>query len=383
MIALLVTLVFIIGLSTILYTYVGYPLALLMLSKIMQQDEESYSGFRPSVTMIVAAHNEEAIMKEKLENTRAIEYDGRFDCIVVSDSTDTTDALVEQYAGSRTRLLSLEERRGKSYALNRAVAKATGDVLVFSDANTMYDSNAITELIAPLADDTVGLTTGSLRLVDAEGKSTESSYWKYELGIRKLESKLGTTVSANGGMLALRQKDFDQIPEAALTDDFIVVLQQAISGRRIVFVDSAKATEQTTGDLWQEYKRRIRIGAGNYQSLVWYRTLLSPRHGLIAFEFFSHKVLRWCLPAVLLLVFLSNAVLALLVPSLLVTTLLVGQLACYIAAVVGMMSPRARSSTLFGIPAYFLSMNLAFASGFVRFLSGASIDIWTSTRDVS
>ncbi|WP_458206774.1 glycosyltransferase family 2 protein [Haladaptatus sp. NG-SE-30] len=383
MIALLVTLVFIIGLSTILYTYVGYPLALLMLSKFMQQDEESYSGFRPSVTMIVAAHNEEAIMKEKLENTRAIEYDGRFDCIVVSDSTDTTDALVEQYAGSRTRLLSLEERRGKSYALNRAVAKATGDVLVFSDANTMYDSNAITELVAPLADDTVGLTTGSLRLVDAEGKSTESSYWKYELGIRKLESKLGTTVSANGGMLALRQKDFDQIPEAALTDDFIVVLQQAISGRRIVFVDSAKATEQTTGDLWQEYKRRIRIGAGNYQSLVWYRTLLSPRHGLIAFEFFSHKVLRWCLPAVLLLVLLSNAVLALLVPSLLVTTLLVGQLACYIAAVVGMMSPRARSLTLFGIPAYFLSMNLAFASGFMRFLSGASIDIWTSTRDLS
>ncbi|WP_435156884.1 glycosyltransferase family 2 protein [Haladaptatus sp. DFWS20] len=354
-----------------------------MLSKFVQRDEENYPDFRPSVTMIVAAHNEESIMQEKLENTRAIEYDGQFDCIIVSDSTDKTDTIVEQHAGTRTRLLSLEERRGKSYALNQAVAEATGDVLVFSDANTMYDSDAIIELVAPLADDAVGLTTGSLRLVDAEGKSTESSYWKYELGIRKLESKLGTTVSANGGMLALRRNNFDQIPEAALTDDFIVVLQQAMSGRRIVFVDSAKATEETTGNLWQEYRRRIRIGAGNYQSLVWYRSLLSPRHGLIAFEFFSHKVCRWCLPAVLLLVLLSNAVLATLIPSFLATTLLVGQLACYGAAVVGMASPRARSSALFGIPAYFLSMNLAFASGFVRFLSGTSIDIWTSTRDVS
>ncbi|MCO8256362.1 MULTISPECIES: glycosyltransferase family 2 protein [unclassified Haladaptatus] len=383
MIALLVSLVFILGILTILYTYVGYPLVLIVLSRFVDRNDQRDRTVRPSVTMIVAAHNEEAVIREKIENTQAIEYAGGFDCIIVSDSTDRTDAIVEQHTGSRTRLLPLEERRGKSYALNRAVAEATGDVLVFSDANTMYDSDAVTELVAPLADDDVGLTTGSLRLVDAEGESTESSYWKYELGIRKLESKLGTTVSANGGMLALRRDDFERIPEAALTDDFIVVLQQAKNGRRIVFVDAAKATERTTGDLWQEYRRRIRIGAGNYQSLVWYRTLLSPRHGLVAFEFFSHKVLRWCLPAVLLLVLLSNAALALLVPSLPVITLLAGQLVCYGAAAVGMTSPRARSSTLFGIPAYFLSMNLAFASGFIQFLSGTSIDIWTSTRDVN
>lgn len=388
------------GLTTLVYTYVGYPLLLAVLSVVDGSDssdddpgtrrdadppdaDADADAFAPSVTMVVAAHNEEDVVEEKLDNTRAIEYDGAFECIVVSDSTDRTDDLVRRHAGPDTRLLALDERRGKSHALNRAVEEADGDVLVFSDANTMYEPDAVAELVAPLADDSVGCTTGSLRLVDEEGSTTESAYWKYELTIRKLESKLGTTVSVNGGMLALRREEYRHLPEQALADDLVVALQQAAAGRRVVFAEDARGTERTTGDLWSEYDRRVRIGAGNYQALAWFRELLDPRNGVVALEFASHKALRWCMPAVLLATLVANVTVVVLAPSAPAAALLGAQLSCYGLAGVGMASERARSSSsLVALPAYFLSMNLAFAAGFRKFLSGPGVEVWKSTRSV-
>lgn len=404
-------LAFLAGLAALVYTYVGYPLLLVVLTVVQDSNarddlatcraDSTNSNSTPSdasttmstlhdaaestqsVTMVVAAHNEEDVIEEKLENTRAIEYNGEFECIIVSDSTDRTDALVERHAGPSTRLLTLDERRGKSHALNRAVKKANGDVFVFSDANTMYEPDAVSELVAPLADESVGCTTGSLQLVDEDGSTTESAYWRYELKIRKLESQLGTTVSVNGGMLALRSEDYQHIPEQAFADDLIVALQQAAAGRRIVFAEDARGTEQTTGDLWNEYDRRVRIGAGNYQVLTWFHELLDPRNGVVALEFASHKALRWCMPAILLAVLVANVTIVLLAPSASTTALLGAQLACYGLAGVGMADERARSaSALISLPAYFLSMNLAFAVGFRKFLSGPSIDDWKSTRGV-
>jgi biofilm PGA synthesis N-glycosyltransferase PgaC len=375
-----ITLVF--SLFLLWYTYLGYPLLLVALTWFVRSDDQFDATYTPSVSMIVAAHNEAEVIEQKLENIRKTDYNGEFECIVVSDSTDETDTLVNHHSGERTSLLSLDERRGKSHAINEAVSMANGSVLVFSDANTMYDANAISQLVKPLADQSVGCTTGQLRLVDETGETAESAYWRYELWIRRLESKLGTTVSTNGGMIAIRHEDFSSLPKAALSDDLVLTLQQIAAGQRVVYVDGAVATESTTGDLWSEYSRRVRIGAGNYQALSWFRRLLRPlrNRGVVVLEFLSHKVLRWAMPAVLATAMLSNLCLVITEPIPLFVTLFVGQLACYTLAILGMISPQARKSRFVRVPAYFLVMNLAFAIGFRSFLKDPSIDIWQSTR---
>lgn len=374
--------VFAVSLFLLLYTYIGYPLLLVILTRFVRYEAQADESYTPSVSMIVAANNEEAIIKQKLENVRKTAYEGAFECIVVSDSTDNTDALTERYSDERTRLISLAERRGKSHAINRAVNQATGSVLVLSDANTMYDANAISELVRPLADRSVGCTTGKIRLVDDCGDTTESAYWRYELWLRWLESLLGSTVSTNGGMVALRRGEFASLPESALSDDLVLTLGRIADGRRVVYVPEALATESTTGDLWSEYRRRVRIGAGNYQALFWFKGLLNPMRtrNFDVLEFLSHKVLRWAVPAILPIVLLSNLWIVMEVSDTPFLGLFGVQLVCYSLALIGMFSSRARESRIIRIPAYFLVMNVAFAVGFRSFLDGPSIDIWQSTR---
>lgn len=382
MVTVLVMGVFAVSLFLLWYTYLGYPLLLFVLTRFVRSEVPSDESYTPSVSMIVAAHNEEAIIRQKLENVREIAYEGPFECIVVSDSTDDTDTLVERYSDGRTRLLSLAERRGKSYAINEAVRQATGSVLVFSDANTMYEANAIARLVRPLADQSVGCTTGKLRLIDESGDTTEGAYWRYELWLRRLEARLGTTVSTNGGMVAHRREEFTSLPESALSDDLVLTLRQIAAGQRVVYVPEAIATESTTGDLWSEYRRRVRIGAGNYQALYWFSGLLNPvqTRSIDVLEFLSHKVLRWAIPVFLPAALLSNLWLVVVMANYLFLALFGGQLVCYSLALIGMFSPRARQSRMVRIPAYFLVMNLAFAVGFRSFLDGPSVDIWESTR---
>ncbi|WP_254545802.1 glycosyltransferase [Halomarina pelagica] len=385
MISELFTVVLIISLSLCVYAYIGYPVVLLGLIffSTALPDIDENTDFLPSVTMVVAAHNEATIIKQKLRNIEQIDYEGEFNCLVVSDSTDNTDTLVERFKGPRTSLLSLGERKGKSYALNVAASTANGDVLVFSDANTMFDSDALSTLIKPLSDQSIGCVTGSLRLIDAQSQTIESIYWRYELWLRQLETDLGTTVSINGGMLAIRRKDFDPLPECAVTDDMVTALREASTDRRIVFVPGATATEYTAGGLWEEYSRRKRIGVGNYQTLVWFANLLNPAHSLTAFEFVSHKVLRWCMPFLLGSLTLSNVILVILSSSPVFDALMVLQSVFYLLAAIGMISSNLRSKPIFSMPSYFVVMNIAFTVGIWKFLMGVTHDVWEATPRVN
>ena len=382
MVAWLFGAVLIVSLCLLGFHYVGYPLslfALLSLSSTERAEPEGELTERPDVSLIVAAHNEVDVIERKLANVSQTEYGGNFECIVVSDSTDETDALVKRHAGPKTRLLALDERRGKSFALNRAVSEATGDILVFSDANTTFDPNTISRLVEPFADPSVGCTTGRLNLLDAEGKTTESLYWTYELWIRALEAQLGTTVGVNGGVLAVRANAYSPIPNDALVDDLFVALQQIETGRRVVYVPDAQAREYTTGSLWDEYTRRVRIGTGNYQALVRFANLLNPTRGMVAFEFFSHKVLRWFAPGLLVVALASNLALVATTQTRLGTGFLVLQATCYAFAAIGLSSARAREFAPFSIPAYYLGMNVALFVGLWNFVNGGNYTVWKST----
>ena len=368
------------GVAGVAYPYVGYPALLALIAGPRERPTEDEFTEWPAVTMVVAAHNEAGVIEAKLANTAAIDYPGQFDCLVVSDSTDETDDVVRSHGGERVRLLELSERRGKSHALNRAVDATDSDILVFSDANTMYEADAVRHLVGPLVDSAVGCTTGQLRLTDPGGETSESAYWRYELWLRRLEARFGTTVSINGGCLALRRADFEPLPENALTDDFVVALQQLAAHRRVVYVPEARTTEETTGGLWSEFDRRVRIGAGNYQTLGWFAGTLHPRYGITAVQFLSHKVCRWLVPGLLLAIVGLTAGLVLVAPSTAAVALAAVELSAAAVALVGAASSRARRLAAFRLPAYVLVMQLAFAVGFVRFLRGPTTDIWGSTR---
>lgn len=367
-------------LFALIYTYAGYPALLWVLTRSRSPPDHGTFDEWPSVTMIVAAHNEESVIGEKLNDVAEIRYPGSFECIVVSDSTDATDDVVRERGSECITLLSLSERRGKSRALNEAVTATDSDVIVFSDANTMYDRDAVRELVAPLADPAVGCTTGHLHLYDESGETTESAYWRYELALRCLEARLGTTVGVNGGVLALRREAFEPLPVGALTDDFVVALQQLAAGRRVVYVPDATAAERTAGGLWAEFDRRVRIGTGNYQTLAWFPELLSPTRGVVSFEYLSHKVLRWLVPGVLTLLAVLTVALAALTETPVALALLGAEVLCVGLAFIGAVSGRARRTAICRLPAYVFVMHLAFVMGFVQFLAGPTVDIWKSTR---
>lgn len=382
-IVILLILVLSVAVFAIWYTYAGYPLILLLWQYLSSNGSPTFdraTDHSPSVSMVVPAHNEEAVIESKIQNIAEIEYDGQIEAVVVSDSTDETDSIVESASDSRTSLVSLDERRGKSAAINAGVEATRGDIIVFSDANTMYEPTAVQRLIAPLVADEVGCTTGSLRLIDEFGKTTESSYWKYELRLRRLESTLGTTVSTNGGVMAMKRESFERIPESVVNDDLFLTLREHLRGNRVLYVEGARATERTTGDVWSEYNRRVRIGTGNYQALRYFGGLLDPRRGVSAFEFVSHKLLRWLVPVLLAVAFVSNVLLVTLTQGPLVTLPLAAQISCYLFAVLGAVDDRFRQYRIFSVPSYFLLMNVALATGALRIITGEVDGIWQATR---
>lgn len=371
--------VFMVALCLLAYTYVGYPLALLGLRAVRTPSPpDRYESF-PPVSMVVPVHNEADVIERKVENTLDLEYPGEFRCLFVSDSTDETDAILRREMTGEMDLLVLDERRGKSHAINRALSVVDTEIVVFSDANTMYESESLRPLVGPLADPDVGCVTGRLRLQEPDGGSGEGLYWRYELWLRRLEASLGTTVSANGGILAFRRMDLDPLPVRALVDDLVLTLRAAATGRRVVYEPEAVATERTPGDVFAEFARRVRIGAGNYQALVWFARLLAPTRGLVALQFASHKVLRWVAPWLLALALAANAILAGVVDGVVLDAVLGVQLGAYGLGLVGLASARARQLAVVRVPAYFLAMNAALALGSLRLLAGATAGIWTDT----
>ena len=382
--------IFWVSLFLVVYTYALYPVILFILSSLSGKrtgktvGNTDGSAEYPSVSMVVAAYNEEKVIESKVRNCMEIDYPAdKIEFLIGSDgSTDKTNEIVSSFAAKnrQIRLLDFPDRRGKASVLNRTVAEAKGDFLVFSDANTMYEKDAIRRLVAPFSDPDIGCVCGKLVISRPEGStSNDDLYWRYETWLKAMENRLGGVLGANGGIYALRRQLFVPIPPDTIIDDFVIGMKVREQRFRVHYAEDAVAREETAESDKAEFRRRVRIGAGNFQSIALLKRLLLPGEGIFAFQFWSHKIVRWCVPFFLTLMLLSNVLLARYGNGYLV--LLVCQVFFYLMAILGYVANK--RGLLFRIPSFFVSMNLAFFIGFFKYLFNVQKVTWERTERVS
>lgn len=374
---------FAVAAGLILYTYLGYPVVLRALTAGRRPPVYDEPAAWPAVSLIITAYNEEAVLPGKLDNTLALDYPAdRLQVVLVSDgSTDGTDELARSCAQRHGfAYLRQEVNAGKTAAQNAGVGAATGALLVFSDANSLYRPDAVKRLVTPFADPAVGCVCGQLRYRNPQragaGKG-EGSYWRYEQFLKRRESLLGSLVGANGAIYALRRELFEAL-DAALISDFVLPVRVRRRGHRVVYEPAAVAEEESARGFGAELKRRRRIVARSVYGLWRERGALNPlRHPLFAFQIASHKVVRWTVPVLLLAMLAASAGPALgrLQPW---AALFAVQLTFYGLALVGAAFPHGPGRlSPFYVPAYFCAINLGALLGLVGALTGRRHTVWT------
>jgi cellulose synthase/poly-beta-1,6-N-acetylglucosamine synthase-like glycosyltransferase len=359
--------------SLIFYTYCVFPALLALFARALggrtsAPPRKPEAQELPRVAMVVAAYNEAAVIPEKLANTWKIDYPAdRLQLVVGSDgSSDGTNELVRACPDPRVRAFLFEERRGKISVLNDLMGQVDADIVVMSDANTMFAPDAIRNLVRHFTDPRVGCVSGELGLEQDGGVSGEGLYWKYEGWIKRNESRLGFLIGCNGGIFAIRPELYEPLPSSTVVEDFVLSMRILERGYYVRFEPTARATEPPCPTAHAEMVRKTRIGAGGFQALGLTYGLLHPRHGLCAFAFWGHKVLRWLVPMFLIAAFGANLALA---GDELYRLLL---LAHGCGAAVAGWAYNARAGT--PVPrwvrpiSYFYLMNYALLCGFLRFV---------------
>ena len=371
--------------ALIAYVYVGYPLVLFLVSRVWSRPVRR-SAMTPSVTMIIAAYNEEDVITKKLENSLALDYPAdKLEILVASDgSTDATNAIVrDQYAG-RVRLLDLP-REGKTSGQNKAAAVATGEILVFSDASTIYDAGAIRAMVANYADPTVGSVGGDVRYVredEAVAGKGRQLYWNYEAAIRRWESRISTVLGATGCIYSLRKSLYVPLDPAAISD-FVQPAKATLRGFRSVVDDDAICYEVAESkELGDELSRRARVVLRGIRGISYMPESMNIlRHPWIFFQLLSHRILRWSVPILMLAAFISNAFL---LGDPLYLVLFVLQFVFYAGAVAALVCDRLniRVPGLF-IPLYFCMINLAPLIAVWSLLKGEKKVVWETGPQAS
>ncbi len=376
----------------IVYTYAGYPMLLMILAALKQlrgdlrflsSGESRRNGAEddlPTVAVLVAAHNEERHIEERIRNLLALDYPAeRMRIYVGSDgSDDATELLAAPFVGERVVWRGFSERRGKPSVINDLAALATEDVLVFTDANTQFSAGAVKFLVRHLQDPAVGCVCGELRLQARDGAENQDHlYWRYERMLKFFEGRIGALLGANGGVYAMRRDQYRPIPSDTIVDDFWISMELVRDGYRCAYDPEAVAWEDAPERIGDEFARRVRIGTGNYQALRHFLTMLNPRRGLIALTFFSHKFLRWLVPHCMIVAAVTNLAL---VGSPLYAGLGAVQVAFYGLALFGYQrSRKSLTPGLLRMPLFLVSMNLALLVGFWKYLTGKRTGIWART----
>jgi cellulose synthase/poly-beta-1,6-N-acetylglucosamine synthase-like glycosyltransferase len=377
------TVAFWILLALVVYVYAGYPLLLWLLRTLRGLRPVAVADIEPPVTLVISAYNEEAVIGAKLDNSLALDYPRqRLQVMVVSDACgDRTDDIVRSYADRGVTLLAMSERGGKTLGLNAAVAAATGEIIVFSDANAMYGRDVVRMLVRNFADAEVGAAVGESTYVDPEVESerSEGLYWRYETAIKRLESEVGSVVGGDGAIYAVRRALYQPMRADALSD-FVNPLQVVRGGHRCVYEPAARSYERAADDFGKEFRRKVRIVNRAWRALWRLRDLMNPwRHGLFAWQLFSHKLLRWLVPALLAVLF--GATVAVAGQGAIYTLALAGQVAFYSLAGLGYLLRRRPSMpSLLSIPYYFCLVNVASALGILDAFRGKTYTTWATPR---
>jgi poly-beta-1,6-N-acetyl-D-glucosamine synthase len=387
--------VFWLALAVVGYTYVGYAAIVGMLARVRLHRHAvppatPASDYRVPVTLIIPAYNERDVIERKMANCRALTYPSeQLHIVFVTDgSTDGTPEVLATYPD--VTVLHMPTRLGKSAAMNRAMRhvleNAPTPITIFTDANTELNPAALERLVRHFADPTVGCVAGEKRVhaapTDQASSAGESLYWRYESSVKQWESTLGNVMGAAGELFAIRTSCYVPLPAGTLIDDFVLSFRIAMQGMRLVYEPDAYAREYASASIAEEWKRKRRIAAGGIQAIVWLTPLLNPlRYGLLSWQYISHRVLRWTVtPLALVLLLPLNGWLAWKQGGI-YKLLLAAQSLFYGAAWLGwhLEQRRIRLKVLF-IPFYFTMMNLAVFAGFARYLQGSQDVRWERVR---
>ena len=356
----------------VFYTYVGYGLLLYVILSVRRmvwgKRRESVVGSDdelPPMTLRICAYNEEEIVREKMENIRQLDYPREKLCImwVTDGSDDHSNDLLREYP--EVTLVYSPERRGKAAAMQHGLRENKAPFVIFTDANTMLNANAIREIARLFMEENVGCVSGEKRVASrVEGQAAaegEGLYWKYESTLKRWDSELYSAMGAAGELFAVRMSNYREAPSNALLDDFMMSMLILADGHRIAYTSEAYAMEYGSANMAEESKRKRRIAAGGLQSIWWLRRLMNPlRYPVVSFQFISHRVLRWSLtPFCLLAIIPLNIILAASTHALVYWVILAMQLLFYAAAAGGWIAARlGRKSKLLNVPYYFLFMNI-------------------------
>ena len=357
--------------------YFGYPLFLFIASAFMGRASKK-SDFTPFVSILIPAYNEEKSIRAKIENSLSLDYPGdKLEIIVISDgSTDKTEGIVNEYANRGIKLIVRRERKGKMAALNNVVPQARGEIIVFSDANTMYRPDAIRKLTRNFIESNIGCVCGNSVFVTDKSSSVESgfgAYMKYERFIWRKESLLRSLLVVDGAIYAIRKHLFSPINEI-LADDFVNPLMIGARNYGIVYEPDAIAEEKAVTNIRKEFKRKIRVTSQGYKALMLlWRWILKSRP-LRIFQYLLHKILRWLVPFLLITIFVSNCFLLYLT---IYKYLFAIQVLFYLTAFAGYILDRMGTKVkIFYIPFYFCLINLASAAGLYQALTGTAKATW-------
>ncbi len=377
------------------YTYAGYPLLLWLLARFVPAHAghvpTENKAKLPTVTLLIAAYNEEATLAAKLDNSVSLDYPAdSLQILVAADgSDDGTLAIVERYATQGVELSYLPRRDGKMAAINRAMKQAWGDIIVFSDANNLYAKETVRALVAGFTNRQVGAVSGAKVIVRGDGALGESEglYWQYESFIKRQESRLGNCVGVAGEVFAIRRALFQPLPDGIINDDAYMAMDLLRRGYQIRYAPTACSYERVSPAAADEVTRRTRINAGRYQALAEARTLLPWRRPFMLWQLLSHKFLRLFLPLAmigaavsnLLLVFASGIEMGSIHSGPLI--LFAAQLLFYLAALMGNTVPLAgKLGKLCYLPTFLVNSNGAALLGLLRYLRGGQTVQWQRVR---
>lgn len=374
--------------ASIIYTYIVYPVMTFLRGMLWPRPYKS-AEITPRVSLIIAAYNESNSIAAKIENILLLDYPSdQLEVLIASDgSNDGTDEIVQSYAGRGIRLLSLP-RQGKAAALNRAVDASTGEILVFSDANSMYAPGAIRALVRPFASAEVGGVAGNQVYLKKQSNASvtsagEQSYWDFDRKLKQFQSEAGNVISATGAIYAIRRSLFHPVM-AGVTDDFTISTDVIVQGYRLVFAPDAIAYEPVAGAGGVEFGRKVRVITRGLRAVVVRRTLLNPfRYGFYSLQLFSHKVLRRLVVLPLLILFLTSPLLW--SRSLFYQVVTLGQILFYSFALLGRVFHETRlvRVKIFTLPFYFCMVNYASLLATLNLLRGHRIDRWEPQRQTN
>lgn len=378
----------------VFYTYLGYGILLYIIIRlkrlfwgkpqeaVLPPDEEL-----PDMTLLICAYNEEDVVAEKMKNTLAIDYPkDKFRIMWVTDgSNDHTNELLKAYP--EVDIVFSPERRGKSAALKHGLRELKTRYVAFTDANTMLNAGALKEIARQFMDPTVGCVSGEKRVVakkdgDMAAKG-EGLYWKYESTLKRWDSELYSTMGAAGELYAIDPTLVKEVPDEALLDDFMMSMYVVQAGKRIAYAPDAYAQEYGSANIFEESKRKRRIAAGGLQSIWWLRSMLNPlRQPLVTFQYVSHRVLRWSItPVAMIILFAVNIILVLMGAGLFYSIFLTLQLLFYLIALTVWISSRYghKNKILYTIY-YFVFMNINVFRGMAYLRTHGKSGAWEKAK---